>query len=155
LDLSQVDQNLMQYFNHDLVLLPFFFDELDQKAVNDNHKHVFQRSHETGEMETLCGCSEEKRAVLVSVKVLDNQVDLFDKEYRENDNHDISNSVLHVMEVASKLQDIELNEELIDADIENVQGVEEDEDMIVTMCYIAECFTFGREPDLENMNIDY
>lgn len=26
---SNLDQNLLQYFNHDLVLLPFFFDELD------------------------------------------------------------------------------------------------------------------------------
>ena len=69
--------------------------------------------------------------------------------------HDISNCVLHVMDVASKLQNIELNEELIDADIENVQGVDDDEDMLVTTCYIAECFTFGREPDLENINIDY
>jgi hypothetical protein len=59
------------------------------------------------------------------------------------------------MDIASRLQDIELNEELIDADIENVMGVEEDEDMIVTMCYIAECFTFGREPDLENINLEY
>ena len=59
------------------------------------------------------------------------------------------------MDVASKLQNIELNEELIDADIENVQGVETDEDMLVTMCHIAECFTFGREPDLDNINIDY
>ena len=65
--------------------------------------------------------------MLVSVKVLDNQVDLFDIEYRENDNHDISNCVLHVMDVASKLQEIELNEELIDADIENIPGIEYDE----------------------------
>jgi hypothetical protein len=36
-------------------------------------------------MEALCGCEEEPRAVLVSVKVLDNQVDLFDKEYRDHD----------------------------------------------------------------------
>lgn len=54
-------------------------------------------------MEALCGCEDNKRCVLVSVKVLDNQVDLFDKEERENDNHDVSNSVLHVMDVASKL----------------------------------------------------
>ena len=58
--------------------------------------------------------------MLVSVKVLDNQVDLFDKVDRENDNHDISNCVLHVMDLASRLQEIELNEELIDADIENI-----------------------------------
>ena len=78
-------------------------------------------------MEALCGCEDNKRCVLVSVKVLDNQVDLFDKEERDNDNHDVSNSVLHVMDVASKLQNIELNEELIDADIENIPGVETDE----------------------------
>ena len=27
--------------------------------------------------------------------------------------------------------------------------------MIVTICYIAECFTFGREPDFENIDIEY
>ena len=59
------------------------------------------------------------------------------------------------MDVASKLQNIELNEELIDADIENIQGVELDEEMVVTICYIAECFTFGREPDLDNIDIEY
>lgn len=158
--LQQTDHHLMQYFNHDLVLLPFFFDKIDtvgdqNAAVNDNHKHVFQKNGTTGEMDALCGCSDEKRAVLVSVKVLDNQVDLFDKEYREHDNHDISNCVLHVMDVASRLQNIELNEELIDADIENIQGVEHDEDMVVTMCYIAECFTFGREPDLDNIDLEF
>ena len=57
------------------------------------------------------------------------------------------------MDVASKMQDIELNEELIDADVENIQGIERDEDMVVTMCYIAECFTFGREPDLDNIDV--
>ena len=36
-------------------------------------------------MEALCGCEHDKRSVLVSVKVLDNQVDLFDKEYRDHD----------------------------------------------------------------------
>lgn len=87
---QQTDQQLMQYFNHDLVLLPFFFDKIDTRgdknaAINDNHKHVFQKNTETGEMEATCGCSDEKRAILVSVKVLDNQVDLFDKEFREND----------------------------------------------------------------------
>ena len=82
-------------------------------------------------------------------------VDLFDIEYRDNDNHDISNCIVHVMDVASRLQNIELNEDLIDADIANVQGVTTDEDMIVTICYIAQCFTFGKEPDLENLNIQF
>ena len=36
-------------------------------------------------METLCGCSNEKRCVLVSIKVLENMVDLFDLTYRDND----------------------------------------------------------------------
>lgn len=85
-----------------MIILPFFFDDIRQKST-DNHKHIFQKNPETGEMEALCGCEDNKRCVLVSVKVLDNQVDLFDKEERENDNHDVSNSVLHVMDVASKL----------------------------------------------------
>lgn len=80
-------------------------------------------------------------------------VDLFDVEYRDNDNHDISNSVVHVMDVASRLHNIELNEDLIDADIANIQGITNDEDMIPTICYIAECFTFGKEPDLDNFNV--
>lgn len=93
--------------------------------------------------------------MLVSVKVLDNMVDLFDVEYREHDNHDISNCVVHVMDVASRLHNIELNEDLIEADIANIQGITNDEDMVATMCYIAECFTFGKEPDLENIDIQF
>ena len=27
--------------------------------------------------------------------------------------------------------------------------------MVVTMCYIAECFTFGREPDLDNVDLEF
>ena len=150
----------MQYFNHDLILLPFFFDLVDTqdvklKSLNDNHSHIFQRDLQTKRNEAVCGCSNEKRAVLVSVKVLDNMVDLFDLESRENDNHDISNSVVHVMDVASRLHNIDLNEDLIDADMLNIPGVETDEEMVVVMCYIAECFTFGKEPDFENIDIDF
>ena len=59
------------------------------------------------------------------------------------------------MDNASKMQNIELDEEQIDADMENVPGVEEEEEMLITVCYIAECFTFGREPDLDNLDIEY
>jgi hypothetical protein len=61
----------MQYFNHDLVILPFFFHQLNKPNI-DNHTHVFDRNPETGEKEAICGCGDEKRVVLVSVKVLDN-----------------------------------------------------------------------------------
>ena len=27
--------------------------------------------------------------------------------------------------------------------------------MISTICYIAECFTFGKEPDFDNIDKDY
>jgi hypothetical protein len=48
-DLGQADQNLLQYFNHDLILLPFFFDEIDARdRENDNHKHIYQKNAETG-----------------------------------------------------------------------------------------------------------
>ena len=60
-----------------------------------------------------------------------------------------------MMDVASRLQNIELNEDMIDADTENIQGVTFDEDMVVSICYIAECLTFGREPDLDNIDIQH
>jgi hypothetical protein len=114
-----IEKHLSEYFDHDLVLMPFFFDDVTlQRKPGLNHNHVY--FEQEGEMQTLCGCSDEKRAVLVSAKVLDNQVDLFDKCERENDNQDISNTVLHAMELASGLQKIELNEELIDAEMENI-----------------------------------
>jgi hypothetical protein len=34
-------------------------------------------------------------------------------------------------------------------------GIEDDEEMLVGICYIAECFTFGKEPDIENINVEY
>lgn len=58
--------------------------------------------------------------MLVSVKVLDNMVDLFDIEHREHENNDISSCVVHAMDVASRLHNIELNEDLIEADIANI-----------------------------------
>ena len=76
--IHQSDPHLLQYFNHDLVLLPFFFDKIDaasdqsRAALNDNHKHVFQKNSASGEMQAICGCDGDKRAILVSVKVLDN-----------------------------------------------------------------------------------
>jgi hypothetical protein len=79
-----------------------------------------QKNNETKEIEALCECSNERRAVLVSVKVLDNMVDLFDVEHREHGYHDISNCVVYVMDVASRLHKIEFNEDLIEADIANI-----------------------------------
>ena len=58
------------------------------------------------------------------------------------------------MQIASDLQAIDLNEELIDARTENCSNIETDEDMIVCICYIAECFTFGREPDFKNLDLE-
>lgn len=50
------DQALLQYFNHDLVLLPFFFDSLSATAresqANQNHNHTYERDPDTGEMIT-------------------------------------------------------------------------------------------------------
>jgi hypothetical protein len=80
---------------------------------------------------------------------------LFDKNERENDNQDISNTVLHAMELASGLHQIELNEELIDADLENINNVDTDEDMLIIICYTAECFTFCKDPLFEAVDMEY
>jgi hypothetical protein len=38
--------------------------------------------------------------------------------------------------------------------VESVNA-ENEEDMLVTMCYIAECMTFNKPLDLEGFNIEY
>ncbi len=66
---------------------------------------------------------------------------------------DISNCVLHLMDIASQLQNIDLNEDLIDAGTEFCENITHDDDMLVTLLYIAESFTFGREPNFRKLNI--
>jgi hypothetical protein len=44
---------------------------------------------------------------------------------------------------------------LIDADISNISGITKGEDMVVVMCYIAECHTFGRVPEFDSFDIDF
>ena len=70
-NMDTIDAVLSQYFSHDLVLLPFLFDTTNSEE-KDNHEHVYHTNPETQESEAICGCAEEKRAILVSVKVLDN-----------------------------------------------------------------------------------
>ena len=60
--------------------------------------------------------------------------------------YDISNCVVHVMDVASKLCNMELNDDMITAETLALRDCQSDEDMLIAMCYIAECFTFGTEP---------
>ena len=86
-------------FENDLILMPFFFDEIESKdeemkALNDNHMHVIISGNPSKEIEALCGCSNYKRALLVSLKMQNYLIDLFDIEERDNDNYDISTCVL-------------------------------------------------------------
>ena len=60
--------------------------------------------------------------------------------------YDISNCVVHVMDVASKLYEMELNDNLIQGESPILTNVRTDEEMLIATCYIAECFTFGAEP---------
>jgi hypothetical protein len=46
-----------------------------------------------------------------------------------------------------------LNEDLIDAGTEFCENITHDDDMLVTLLYIAESFTFGREPNFRKLNI--
>ena len=62
--------------------------------------------------------------------------------------HDISDSILSMMELASKIINIEFNEDLIDGGVEGI-CVSREEDMIVSMCHIAECLTFNSGIDTE------
>lgn len=62
--------------------------------------------------------------------------------------HDISNTVLHMMDLASKIQELEFKEDQIDGGVEGV-CLSRDEDMLVAMCHIAECHTFNKPIDLD------
>ncbi|CDW88208.1 UNKNOWN [Stylonychia lemnae] len=114
---------LQNFFKFDQVILPFFIDEED-----------------------------DQRALIVSVKVANFQVDLYDRE-RDEDNHDISDTVLHLMDLSSRIQDVEFNEDQIDGGVEGV-CVDREEDMLVAICYIAEQITFNKPVDLETFNVN-
>ena len=78
----------------------------------------------------LCGCNEGKRLVLVVVESLKNKVTLYDLKNRDHDNSDISYSVVHMMEVASKIHDIDLDMDKIRAKVVNLK-LTRDEDLLV------------------------
>ena len=79
------DETLSQYFNHDIVILPFFFYPIHSKPTFLNHHHIIKTNPQTQTPEALCGCNASRRCCLVSIKVLDNQVDLFDRQGREDE----------------------------------------------------------------------
>ena len=69
---SQSDILLTQYFNHDLVLLPFFFDDFEQpEQSSDSHKQIIGKNEDDSDISDRAP-KRDKRSVLVSVKVLDN-----------------------------------------------------------------------------------
>jgi hypothetical protein len=94
---------------------------------------------------------DDKRALIVSISPETCTVDLFDKE-RETDSkifavtsidHDISDCILHMMDLASQMSSVFFNEEHVDGGVETIPVVKE-EDMLVSMCYIAECLAFNK-----------
>jgi hypothetical protein len=103
----------------------------------------------------------DQRCLIVSIKIANTQVDLYDRE-RETDSktnfnntidHDISDTVLHLMDLASRIQELDFNEEQIDGGVEGV-CVSKEEDMVVAVCHIAEQITFNRTPELEVFNVN-
>ena len=56
--------------------------------------------------------------------------------------------VLHMMDLASRIIDLDFNEDQIDGGVEGV-CVSREEDMLVSMCYTAECLAFGKAVDME------
>lgn len=123
---------LSELHRHDVVLLPYFSD-----------------------------CKADRRALLVAIRVSTFTVDLFDRE-RDDDSkfpscliksidHDISDMVIHMLDMASQLSQVDFSEDQIDGGVEGV-CVQRDEDMLVAMCYVADCLTFNKPIDLETFN---
>lgn len=67
--------------------------------------------------------------------------------------HDISDTVLHMMELAAKLQDQSFHDDRIDGSVEGVP-VDNDQDMIVAVCHIAEQVTQNYYIDMQDLDID-
>ena len=58
-----------------------------------------------------------------------------------------------MLDLAAKVQNFQFDEERIDGGMEQIM-CDNDQDMIVAMCYIAECLTFGREIELDSLDIE-
>ncbi len=65
---------------------------------------------------------------------------------------DISDTVLQMLDLASHIIDIEFSEEQIDGGVEGVCATRE-EDMLVAICYVAECVTFNKPIEMDVFNI--
>lgn len=57
-----------------------------------------------------------------------------------------------MVDLASKIAGLEFQEDQIDGGVEGV-CVQREEDMLVAMCHIAECCTFGKSIDLQVLNV--
>lgn len=68
----------------------------------------------------------------------------------------ISEEILNLLENAASLttkSGVVFNEDVVDGGVESV-SVECEEDYLIAMLYIAECFTFNRSVDLETFNLE-
>lgn len=57
--------------------------------------------------------------------------------------HDISDTILHMLDMASSMHNQDFAEDDVDGGVEGV-FVNNEEDMLVAVCYIAECVTLGK-----------
>lgn len=123
---------LQNYYKYDIAVLPFYMNT-----------------------------KVEKKALVVVVRIADQLVDLFDRERATDSNYflpklyidyQISDSVLHMMNIAADMHGHPFSEDDIDGAVEGVCA-DNDEDMLVATCYIAECLTFEKQIDLEQLNL--
>ena len=66
--------------------------------------------------------------------------------------HDVSDIILHTMDQAAKVSSVPFEEDQIDGGMEEIPA-DNDEDMVVAVCYIAEALTFGRTIEFENLDL--
>lgn len=64
----------------------------------------------------------------------------------------ISNECVTIFEHAAVFKDEEFNDEEVDGGIQEV-CVDCEEDYLVSMAYIADCYTYNRVIDLETFNV--
>ena len=67
--------------------------------------------------------------------------------------HDISDTVLHMMDLASHIAESQFEEDNIDGGVEGICA-DRDEDMIVAICHLAESLTLNKPIDMEVFNLE-
>lgn len=89
----------------------------------------------------------------MEIQLSENKVDLYDRP-REQDTSDVSEIVLEMLTIYNKSMKRDFEEEDIDGGVQELH-VENEEEMLVSLCYAAERITYGAKSSLDTTDIEF